>query len=87
MVFDNGNYCLCEDVKSLLLFDNFSWVVQFKINLNMMIVMCLYEYGKMEVGNWGYSSFVSVKYLLINGYLVIYFGVMMVDEFEYIIIV
>ncbi len=68
MVFDNGNYRSREDAKSLLPLDNFSRVVQFKINLNTMTVTRPYEYGKTEVGNRGYSSFVSAKHLLTNGH-------------------
>lgn len=85
MVFDNGNYRSREDAKSLLPLDNFSRVVQFKINLNTMTVTRPYEYGKTEVGNRGYSSFVSAKHLLTNGHLVIHFGATTVDEFEHTI--
>ncbi|MEA7604724.1 hypothetical protein ONJ17_25510, partial [Salmonella enterica subsp. enterica serovar Agona] len=38
-----------------------------------------------EVGNRGYSSFVSAKHLLTNGHLVIHFGATTVDEFEHTI--
>ncbi|WP_410960804.1 aryl-sulfate sulfotransferase, partial [Salmonella sp. SAL4360] len=53
--------------------------------LNTMTVTRPYEYGKTEVGNRGYSSFVSAKHLLTNGHLVIHFGATTVDEFEHTI--
>ncbi|WP_313081838.1 aryl-sulfate sulfotransferase [Atlantibacter sp.] len=80
LVFDNGNYRSRDDAKSLLPVDNFSRVVQFKIDLNAKTVFRPYEYGKTEVGNRGYSSYVSAKHLLSNGNLVIHFGGCIVDE-------
>lgn len=74
LVFDNGNYRSRDDARSLLPKDNFSRVVQFRIDLNTMTVTRSYEYGKDEVGSRGYSSFVSAKHLLSNGNLVIHFG-------------
>ncbi|MEB2418933.1 aryl-sulfate sulfotransferase [Citrobacter sp. R-1.5.2] len=80
LVFDNGNYRSRDDAKSLLPIDNFSRVVQFRIDLNTMTVSRSYEYGKEEVGSRGYSSFVSAKHLLSNGNLVIHFGASTMDE-------
>lgn len=80
LVFDNGNYRSRDDAKSLLPVDNFSRVVQFKIDLNTMTVFRAYEYGKDEVGGRGYSSYVSAKHLLDNGNVVIHFGASTVDE-------
>ncbi|HGY5132645.1 TPA: aryl-sulfate sulfotransferase [Citrobacter braakii] len=80
LVFDNGNYRSRDDARSLLLKDNFSRVVQFRIDLNTMTVTRSYEYGKDEVGSRGYSSFVSAKHLLSNGNLVIHFGASTMDE-------
>lgn len=81
LVFDNGNYRSRDDDTSLLPPDNFSRVVQFRVDLNTMTVTRPYEYGKEEVGSRGYSSFVSAKHLLSNGNLVIHFGGSTVDEF------
>lgn len=80
LVFDNGNYRSRDDARSLLPKDNFSRVVQFRIDLNTMTVTRSYEYGKDEVGSRGYSSFVSAKHLLSNGNLVIHFGASTMDE-------
>ncbi|HBC6263312.1 aryl-sulfate sulfotransferase [Citrobacter braakii] len=80
LVFDNGNYRSRDDARSLLPKDNFSRVVQFRIDLNTMTVTRSYEYGKHEVGSRGYSSFVSAKHLLSNGNLVIHFGASTMDE-------
>ena len=80
IVFDNGNYRSRDDARSLLPKDNFSRVVQFRIDLNTMTVTRSYEYGKDEVGSRGYSSFVSAKHLLSNGNLVIHFGASTMDE-------
>ncbi|EGT0666930.1 aryl-sulfate sulfotransferase [Citrobacter werkmanii] len=80
LVFDNGNYRSRDDAKSLLPIDNFSRVVQFRIDLNSMTVFRSYEYGKDEVGSRGYSSYVSAKHLLSNGNLVIHFGASTMDE-------
>ncbi|EGT0661275.1 aryl-sulfate sulfotransferase [Citrobacter werkmanii] len=80
LVFDNGNYRSRDDAKSLLPIDNFSRVVQFRIDLNTMTVFRSYEYGKDEVGSRGYSSYVSAKHLLSNGNLVIHFGASTMDE-------
>lgn len=80
LVFDNGNYRSRDDARSLLPKDNFSRVVQFRIDLNTMTVTRSYEYGKDEVGSRGYSSFVSAKHLLSNGNLVINFGASTMDE-------
>lgn len=80
LVFDNGNYRSRDDARSLLPKDNFSRVVQFRIDLNTMTVTRSYEYGKYEVGSRGYSSFVSAKHLLSNGNLVIHFGASTMDE-------
>lgn len=80
LVFDNGNYRSRDDARSLLPIDNFSRVVQFRIDLNTMTVTRSYEYGKDEVGSRGYSSFVSAKHLLSNGNLVIHFGASTMDE-------
>ncbi|WP_410676434.1 aryl-sulfate sulfotransferase [Citrobacter braakii] len=80
LVFDNGNYRSRDDARSLLPKDNFSRVVQFRIDLNTMTVTRSYEYGKDEVGSRGYSSFVSAKHLLSNGNLVIHCGASTMDE-------
>lgn len=80
LVFDNGNYRSRDDARSLLPKDNFSRVVQFRIDLNTMTVTRSYEYGKDEVGSRGYSSFVSAKHLLSNGNLIIHFGASTMDE-------
>ena len=80
LVFDNGNYRSRDDARSLLPKDNFSRVVQFRIDLNTMTVTRSYEYGKDEVGSRGYSRFVSAKHLLSNGNLVIHFGASTMDE-------
>ncbi|HIB8987313.1 TPA: aryl-sulfate sulfotransferase [Citrobacter braakii] len=80
LVFDNGNYRSRDDARSLLPKDNFSRIVQFRIDLNTMTVTRSYEYGKDEVGSRGYSSFVSAKHLLSNGNLVIHFGASTMDE-------
>lgn len=79
MVFDNGNFRSREDSKSLLPPDNYSQVVHFIVDLNLMTVMRPFAYGK-ELGSRGYSSCVSAKEVQQNGNIVVHFGDCTFDE-------
>ena len=73
-IFDNGNYRSRDDEKALIPNDNYSRIVHYKVDLSNMTVMKLFEYGKTEVGNRGYSAYVSNQQVLDNGNYFINFG-------------
>lgn len=80
LVLDNGNYRSRTETNALIANDNYSRMVQYRINLNDMTVRMMFEYGKDEVGNKGYSSYVSNAEILDNGNYLVNFGGIVVDE-------
>jgi arylsulfate sulfotransferase len=79
-VFDDGNYRSRTDEYSVSPERNYSQVVNFSIDLYNMTVTRPFAYGRTEVGNPGYSSFVGAKQILRNGNLVVHFGGHIIDE-------
>lgn len=79
-VMDNGNYRSRRDENSVLPKENFTRTTRFKINLTNMTIEKVFEYGKDEVGNRGYSSYVSSQNVLDNGNFLVNFGAVHVDE-------
>ena len=78
--FDNGNFRSRNVEKAILPDNNYSRIVRYRVDVNNMTVMKIFEYGETEVGNRGYSSFVSNEAVLENGNYFINFGGGMVDE-------
>ncbi|MDR1913915.1 MAG: aryl-sulfate sulfotransferase [Clostridiales bacterium] len=80
LLFDNGNYRSREDAKALLPNDNASRLIHYRVDLNKMTVMIVYEYGTTEVGKRGYSSYVCNVQILDNNNYFINFGGILIDE-------
>lgn len=80
LVLDNGNYRSRIREHALTAEENYSRVVRYRVNLDEMTVTKVYEYGKEEVGNRGYSSYVSNAELLENGNYLVNFGGGTFDE-------
>ena len=79
-LLDNGNFRSRDYTKALIPNDNYSRLAAFRVNIALKTIMKLYEYGKVEVGNRGYSSFVSNAQLLSNGNFFIHFGGGITDD-------
>ncbi|MFV0450366.1 MAG: aryl-sulfate sulfotransferase [Vibrio sp.] len=79
-VFDNGNYRSYTESLSLLPTENWSRVVQFRVNQSNKTVEKIWEYGNEEVGNRGYTSYVGSVVPLSNNNVLINFGSVVVDN-------
>lgn len=72
--FDDGNYRSRSDGQAVKPSENWSRMVHFRINLNLMQVQKVWEWGRDEVGPRGYTTFVGNANYLENGNALINYG-------------
>ena len=79
LLLDNGNFRSRDESKAILPNDNYTRIVQYRVNISNMTVMKIFEYGQ-EIGSRGYSPFVSNGAILNNGNYFMNSGGIVFDE-------
>lgn len=80
IILNNSNFRAREDALSVPPYENHTNIGRYRIDLSNMTITKLFEYGKDEVGNKGYSSYVCNVRILDNGNYLVNFGGVMADE-------